>query len=106
MITKYKVGEVAKDFGLNNKAIIEILGKFYEEPKKAQTALDTKELDVIFDFLTQENSVDNFNSYFAMKKPEEKKEEREELEKDWTMYDRFEYSIVERDVFKLIQESL
>ncbi len=76
MITKYKVNEVAKDFGLNNKEIIEVLGRFYEEPKKAQTALDTKELDVLFDVLTQENSVENFNSYFAMKKGEEKKEEK------------------------------
>ena len=76
MITKYKVNEVAKDLGLNNKEIIEVLGKFYEEPKKAQTALDTKELDVLFDVLTQENSVENFNSYFAMKKAEEKKEEK------------------------------
>ncbi len=76
MITKYKVNEVAKDLGLNNKEIIEVLGKFYEEPKKAQTALDTKELDVLFDVLTQENSVENFNSYFAMKKGEEKKEEK------------------------------
>ena len=78
MITKYKVNEVAKDLGLNNKEIIEVLGKFYEEPKKAQTALDTKELDVLFDVLTQENSVENFNSYFAMKKVEEKKEEKVE----------------------------
>ncbi len=76
MITKYKVGEVAKDFGLQNKDIIEVLGKFYEEPKKAQTALDTKELDVLFDVLTQENSVENFNSYFAMKKVEEKEEKK------------------------------
>ncbi|MBQ7114981.1 MAG: translation initiation factor IF-2 [Clostridia bacterium] len=76
MITKYKVNEVAKDFGLNNKEIIEVLGKFYEEPKKAQTALDTKELDVLFDVLTQENSVESFNAYFAMKKVEEKKEEK------------------------------
>ena len=76
MITKYKVNEVAKDLGLNNKEIIEVLGKFYDEPKKAQTALDTKELDILFDVLTQENSVENFNSYFAMKKVEEKKEEK------------------------------
>ncbi len=79
MITKYKVNEVAKDLGLNNKEIIEVLGKFYDEPKKAQTALDTKELDVLFDVLTQENSVENFNSYFAMKKVEEKKEEKAEM---------------------------
>ncbi len=76
MITKYKVNEVAKDLGLNNKEIIEVLGEFYDEPKKAQTALDTKELDVLFDVLTQKNSVENFNAYFAMKKVEEKKEEK------------------------------
>ncbi len=76
MITKYKVNEVANDFGLNNKDIIEVLGKFYDEPKKAQTALDTKELDVLFDVLTQENSVESFKSYFDMKKVEEKKEDK------------------------------
>ena len=76
MITKYKVNEVAKDLGLNNKEVIEVLGKFYDEPKKAQSALDTKELDVLFDVLTQENSVASFDSYFAMKKVEEKKEEK------------------------------
>ncbi len=81
MITKYKVGEVAKDFGLQNKDIIEVLGKFYEGPKKAQTALDTKELDVLFDVLTQENSVESFNSYFAMKKVVEKKAPKKEEKK-------------------------
>ena len=75
-VTKYKVNEVAKDLNLNNKEIIEVLGEFYEEPKKAQTALDTRELDVLFDVLTQKNSVESFNSYFAMKKVEEKKEEK------------------------------
>ena len=74
MITKYKINELAKDFGLQNKDIIEKLGKFFEEPKKAQTALDTKELDVIFDVLTQENAVNSFDSYFAMKKEEKKPE--------------------------------
>ncbi|MBO5433821.1 MAG: translation initiation factor IF-2 [Clostridia bacterium] len=81
MITKYKVSEVAKDFGLQNKDIIDVLAKHFEEPKKSQTALDTKELDVLFDVLTQENSVENFNAYFAMKKQEEKKPEKKEAHK-------------------------
>lgn len=33
MITKYKVSEVAKDFGLQNKDIIDVLAKHFEEPK-------------------------------------------------------------------------
>ncbi len=78
MITKYKVNEVAKDFGLQNKDITETLAKFFEEPKKSQTALDTKELDVLFDVLTQENAVSDFNAYFAMQKKEEKKPQKTE----------------------------
>ena len=80
MITKYKVSELAKDLGLQNKDIIEKLGKIFEEPKKSQTALDTKELDVIFDILTQEYAVTSFDAYFAMKK-EEKKAEKPAPEK-------------------------
>ena len=72
MITKYKVNEVSKDFGLQNKEIIELLGKYFEEPKKSQTALDSKELDVLFDVLTQEHSVESFDAFFAMQKKEEK----------------------------------
>ncbi len=75
MITKYKVNEVAKDFGLSNKDVTDILVKFFAEPKKSSTALDTKELDVLFDVLTQENSVQSFDAYFAMQKKEEKKAE-------------------------------
>ncbi len=78
MITKYKVNEVAKDFGLQTKDVTEKLAKFFDEPKKSQTALDTKELDVLFDVLTQENSVSDFNAYFAMQKKEEKAPKKEE----------------------------
>ncbi len=78
MITKYKVSEVAKDFGLQNKDITETLAKFFDEPKKSQTALDSKELDVLFDVLTQNNAVSSFDEYFAMQKKEEKKPEKAE----------------------------
>ncbi len=75
MITKYKVSEVAKDLNLQGKQISDTLAKYFEDPKKSSTALDTKELDVLFDVLTQENSVDSFDAYFAMQKKEEKKPE-------------------------------
>ncbi len=76
MLTKIKVSEIAKDFGLQNKEVTDILARFFDDPKKSQTALDTKELDVFCDVLTQENSVENFNAYFAAaQKKEEKKPE-------------------------------
>lgn len=83
MTTKIKVNEVAKDFGIQNKEVTEILGKFFDEPKKSQTALDSKELDVLFDVLTQENSVSSFDSYFSMGKeePAPKKEKSDKREK-------------------------
>ncbi len=75
MITKYKVSEVAKDFGVQSKVVSDILGKYFDDPKKSSTALDSKELDVLFDVLTQENSVTSFDAYFSMQKKEEKKPE-------------------------------
>ena len=78
MITKYKVSEVAKDFGIQSKEVSDILGKYFDEPKKSSTALDSKELDVLFDVLTQEKSVTSFDAYFAMQKKEEKKPEKTE----------------------------
>ncbi len=78
MITKYKVSEVAKDFGIQSKEVSDILGKYFDDPKKSSTALDSKELDVLFDVLTQEKSVTSFDAYFAMQKKEEKKPEKTE----------------------------
>ena len=81
MISKYKVNEVAKDFNKNAKDITELLARFFEEPKKSQTALDSKELDVIFDVLTQENQVESFNAYFSMQKKSEAKAPENKEEK-------------------------
>ena len=48
MMNKYRVHEVAKDFDKPSKAVIDLLGEYFEEPKKHMTALEEKELDVIF----------------------------------------------------------
>ena len=68
MTKKYKLHEAAKDFNVPSKKLIELLGKYFEGEKKSQTALEEKELDVIFDVLTAENAVDSLDSYFAMQK--------------------------------------
>ena len=44
---KYRVHEVAKDFGINSKKILEILEKYTDEPRKHMTALEDRELDAI-----------------------------------------------------------
>ena len=46
IVNKYKVNELAKDFGMQTKQIIEILGKYFPTPKKSGQNLDEKELRV------------------------------------------------------------
>ena len=65
MMIKYRVSEVAKDFGVQSKEIIALLAKFSETPKKSATALQEDELDIIFDYLTQQHNQENLDSYFA-----------------------------------------
>ncbi len=68
MMKKYKLHEAAKDFGLPTKKLTDILSKYFAGEKKSQTALEEKELDVLFDVLTAETAVDSLDSYFAMQK--------------------------------------
>ena len=67
-IKKNKLNEVAKDFNIQSKALIELLGKYFDGEKKSQTTLEDKEMDVIFDVLTKQHSVESFDDYFAMQK--------------------------------------
>ncbi len=76
-VNKYRVHEVAKDFNVKSNGVIELLGKYFEDPKKHQTALTDDELDIIFETFTQEKSVESFDEYFkvtAEKKAEPKAE--------------------------------
>lgn len=67
-IKKNKLNEVAKDFNIQSKALIELLGKYFDGEKKSQATLEDKEMDVIFDVLTKQHSVESFDDYFAMQK--------------------------------------
>ncbi len=85
MVIKIKVSDIAKDFGKQNKEIIEVLDQYCEGPaKKAATALSEDELNILFDKLTQDNSVSNFDSYFAQKKatPKKKSAPKKETKKE------------------------
>ena len=68
-VIKYKIHELAKDFNLKSKKIIDMLTPYSETEKKSQTSLTADELDIVFDQLTKEYSVENFDKFFAMEKP-------------------------------------
>ncbi len=77
-IKKNKLNEVAKDFNIQSKALIELLAKYFDGEKKSQTALEDKEMDVVFDVLTKQHSVDNFDAYFAMQQEKKKESAKKE----------------------------
>ena len=71
-IEKYRVRDVARDFGLPAKAITEILDKYATAPKSNMQALEDRELSIIFEHLTQNNQVASIAAIYAdePKKPE------------------------------------
>ena len=80
-VNKYRVHEVAKDFNVKSNGVIDLLGRYFDDPKKHQTALTDEELDIIFETLTQMKAVQSFDEYFkvtAEKKAEPVKEEIKE----------------------------
>ena len=78
---KYRVHEVAKDFGVATKDITEILTKYAETPKNHMQVLEDRELSLIFEYLTQHNQISSIATVFAEgaktaeKKPEPKKQQ-------------------------------
>ena len=52
---KYRIHEVAKDFGVTSKVISQILTDYIAAPKNHMQVLETSELDVIFEYMTQHN---------------------------------------------------
>jgi len=80
MINKYRVHEVAKDFDVPSKKILDILAKHFEEQKKSMTALEEPELDIIFETFTKEHSVESFDAYFATANEPKKETKKEKAE--------------------------
>ncbi|WP_405354256.1 translation initiation factor IF-2 [Ruminococcus sp.] len=62
---KYKVRDVAKDLGVSVKEITDILEKNCGVTKKAMATLEEKELNIVFDAVTQKNNVASLDKYFA-----------------------------------------
>ena len=71
---KYRLKEVATDFGVAPKEISEIIAKYGEKPKSTTQALTVDELNLVFDHLTQHNQITSLEQVFAVApKPAEPK---------------------------------
>lgn len=62
---KYRVKEVAADFGVAPKEISEIIGKYYEKPKSNTQVLTDAELNLVFDYMTQKHQIASIEQVFA-----------------------------------------
>ena len=79
---KYKVGELAKDFGLKNKDVIDLFAKHGLAGKTHTSPLEDSEVSIFLEALTQKNQID-ITAYFKTfddKKKAKKEEERKKAE--------------------------
>ena len=80
-LVKYRLREVAADFGVTPKEIAQIIEKFFEKPKSNTQVLTEEELNVLFDYITQTNQIDSLAQVFAVQ-PKPKAEEPKQAPKE------------------------
>ena len=85
-LVKYRIKEVAADFGMAPKEIAAIVEKYFEKPKSTAQVLEEEQLNVIFDSLTQQNQIASvetvFAAAFAKKEAEEEKKAEEAAKRE------------------------
>ena len=64
---KYRLKEVATDFGKTPKEIAEIISKYYDRPKSNTQVLNDDELNALFDDITRNNQIQSLEQVFAVK---------------------------------------
>ena len=79
-IIKYRVKELAADFGLAPKEVSEIISKYFEKPKSYTQVLTAEELNVFFDHITTHNQIASLAVVFDVKPKEQPKQEEHKAE--------------------------
>ena len=79
-LIKYRVKEVAADFGMAPKEVSEIIGKYYEKPKSYTQVLNEDELNAVFDHITRHNQIADIAQVFNVQ-PKEQPAPKEEAPK-------------------------
>ena len=65
-LLKYRIRDVASDFGVAPKEIVEIISKFFEKPKSNTQVMTEEELNVVFDVMTQTHQISSLEQVFAV----------------------------------------
>ena len=62
---KYKIREVAKDFDMPTKSVMNMVTEHFEAPKSSAQVLSDDQLNLVFDLITRENQIDSIEEVFA-----------------------------------------
>ena len=65
-LIKYRVHEVAKDFGMTSKEITQILTDYATTPKNHMQVLEDDELNDIFEYLTQHHQAASLEELYKV----------------------------------------
>ncbi len=80
-LVKYRVKEVAADFGMTTKEISEIVGKYFEKPRSNAQVLTEEQLNALFDHITLHRQIASIAEVYAVAPPAKKEEPKKEAEK-------------------------
>ena len=81
-LVKYRVKEVAADFGMQPKEIAEIIGKYFEKPKSNTQVLTDEQLNVVFEYITLNHQIESIAQVFAVAPAPKKEEPKAEKPKE------------------------
>ena len=62
---KYKISDVAKDFGISTKKVIDMVAQITGETRKTGGTVDEQELNHLLEKLTRDNAESSLDAYFA-----------------------------------------
>ena len=79
-LVKYRLKEVAADFEVAPKVIVEIISKYFEKPKSNTQVLTEDELNLVFEYMTVNNQIQSLEQVFAVQ-PKPKAEPVQEAPK-------------------------
>lgn len=78
---KYKVTDIAKDFGISTKKVIETFAELTGETRKMGATFEENEVNALLEALTRENAVKDLGEYLASgKEPQPVKQETKKPE--------------------------
>ena len=78
---KYKVTDIAKDFGISTKKVIETFAELTGETRKTGATFEENEVNALLEALTRENAVKDLGEYLASgKEPQPAKQEAKKPE--------------------------